>query len=648
MSEPSLAVRLTGTEEIVAPPRILKAGKLSAELDNGNLRAIRYDGIEIIRAVSFIVRDRNWGTYNAVIDDLSVEEEGDRFTVRYEASAGDDSQSFRYTAEIVGTPRILTFHGKGEATGDFVTNRTGFVVLHPVKGVSGQPVTIEHVDGSIEEGRFPEIIDPLQPMMDLRTLTHEPVEGLKVICRMEGDTFEMEDQRNWTDASYKTYVRPLALPWPYTLKPGDLEDQTVTITVEGEPARSGAAAGADPVRIALGEDQGPAPRFGIGLRAEEIVATRSALDTIAKLKPDFLVYHHDPRESGEAELAAAAEIASQIGAEAWLELVIDEVDGYAEQVAEIGRQVAAIGEPFAVVRVSPASDMKATLPGSPWPPAAPLAGLYTAARTAFTKAAIGGGMFSYFTELNRKRPPLEDLDLVGFTTSAIVHAGDDRTVFESLEALPYIGLSAREIAGDKPVMVGPSAIGMRMNPYGDAPMENPKNIRQAMNRNDPRQRGLIGAAFTLGYYAVMAEKGVSAIAFGDTTGAHGVVSVKQDWPQPYFEGGGGLFPVYHVERALARLGGRKLLAAAPSDPGRILAVAARNDEGGFELLVANLTSEIQSVALPGQISAMKILDAEQFMEAAGAPSFLDDLVPASGTNLDIDLDAYAVARVMLS
>jgi len=30
----------------------------------------------------------------------------------------------------------------------------------------------------------------------------------------------MEDQRNWTDASYKTYVRPLALPWPYTLATG--------------------------------------------------------------------------------------------------------------------------------------------------------------------------------------------------------------------------------------------------------------------------------------------------------------------------------------------------------------------------------------------------------------------------------------------
>ena len=42
-------------------------------------------------------------------------------------------------------------------------------------------------------------------------------------------------------------------------------------------------------------------------------------------------------------------------------------------------------------------------------------------------------MFSYFTELNRKRPPLGELDFVSFTTSALVHAGDDRSVAESLE-----------------------------------------------------------------------------------------------------------------------------------------------------------------------------------------------------------------------
>ena len=31
-----------------------------------------------------------------------------------------------------------------------------------------------------------------------------------------GDVFEMEDQRNWTDASFKTYCTPLRQPFPAT------------------------------------------------------------------------------------------------------------------------------------------------------------------------------------------------------------------------------------------------------------------------------------------------------------------------------------------------------------------------------------------------------------------------------------------------
>ncbi len=218
---PSLSVRLFGTEEPVAAPEILRAGPLSAELEAGNLRYIRYEGRELLRAVSFIVRNNNWGTYNPEISELNITQTGDSFRVTYRAVTRDSEQEFRYAAEIAGSADgTLSFLAKGLAVTDFVTNRTGFVVLHPVEGVAGKPARVEHVDGRMVETAFPELIDPVQPMMDLRAITHEAAPGLSVTCRMEGDTFEMEDQRNWTDASYKTYVRPLALPWPYTLAAG--------------------------------------------------------------------------------------------------------------------------------------------------------------------------------------------------------------------------------------------------------------------------------------------------------------------------------------------------------------------------------------------------------------------------------------------
>src|SRR3954454_18097752 len=86
-SNASLAVRLYGTEEQVEPPRVLRAGSLTAELEAGDLRYIRYRSHELLRAVSFIVRDRNWGTYNPRISNLSAEETDDGFRVTYDAVA---------------------------------------------------------------------------------------------------------------------------------------------------------------------------------------------------------------------------------------------------------------------------------------------------------------------------------------------------------------------------------------------------------------------------------------------------------------------------------------------------------------------------------------------------------------------------------
>ena len=54
-----------------------------------------------------------------------------------------------------------------------------------------------------------------------RSLKHQVMPGVTATVLMEGNKFEMEDHRNWMDASYKTYVCSLLDPWPYTLKKGE-------------------------------------------------------------------------------------------------------------------------------------------------------------------------------------------------------------------------------------------------------------------------------------------------------------------------------------------------------------------------------------------------------------------------------------------
>ena len=62
---PSRRLKLCGTEEIDPPSQQLAAGPLTAELENGQLRYIALNGVEVLRGIAFLVRDQNWGTYCA-------------------------------------------------------------------------------------------------------------------------------------------------------------------------------------------------------------------------------------------------------------------------------------------------------------------------------------------------------------------------------------------------------------------------------------------------------------------------------------------------------------------------------------------------------------------------------------------------------
>jgi len=386
------------------------------------------------------------------------------------------------------------------------------------------------------------------------------------------------------------------------------------------------------------------PPLGLGLHPKQLDAAEQNIDALRQAAPSQLVCHYDPRFGhSQADWQRMAALGKAIGTELWLEFVIPSVDNFEQDIQQVGRAISELGNPFAAVMVSPAPDLKCTLPGSPWPPCPPLDACYRASRTAFPGVRLGGGMFSFFTELNRKRPPLDLLDFVTFTTVAIFHAGDDRSAMEGLESLPYLARSLQAFIDGKPYHVGPSAIGLRMNPYGEAPMANPHNIRQAMNRMDPRQRGLFAAAWSVGFIAQFAKCGASAITPGEVVGELGIVYGKTDYPQPWFDENGGVYPVYHAIKGLAALRGRPLIDLVISKPREIQAIAAARD-GGLEIWVANLTDQTKSVEIaPGSAGVLSVLSPLEFERATQDISTMDSL-ERRFTNEALILPPYAVAR----
>jgi D-apionolactonase len=643
------SIKLFGTDEPVPEARVLRAGPVTVELDGGNLRYIRYLGHEAIRAVSYVVRDQFWGTYSPALDRMRIEEGAQDFQVTYQAVCGDGARQFKYEARISGdADGTLRFQGRGAAITEFLTNRTGFVVLHPIEGVSGRPVTVQHVDGRTVETRFPDAIDPKQPIMEIRALSHEVTAGLRVTCTMTGDTFEMEDQRNWTDASYKTYVRPLALPFPYRLAPGQTIEQAVEIRFAGEPAAARRRDG--PVSIRVGGRKGKVPEFGIALEAADASAALGIADRLAALAPRFLSGYCDLRNDDvECDLPSFNVLARRLGAALALEIVVpDEADATAslQRVAGAARAAGAIPTSVAV---GWAGDLDFVMPGTVFADNSPFERLYAAARTAFPNTLVGGGSFAYFTEINRKPPPFALLDFVCHTTCAIVHAADDRSVTETIECLPYIVKSGRALFGNRHYRVGPGTIGTRTSPFGSSPPLNPHNGRVTMVRRDPRQRGLVGAAWHLGYAARMCEGGIDSVILGAAVGDYGLVHTPADTPHPWYDVSGGVFPAYHVMRALYAASGAPYRACEISAPRDVQALAFEASDC-LQLWLANLLPEPRAVDVEGLDPTggrLAMLDATTFEACARGPEGFEraEAIYRGGA---LTLEPFAVARLRLS
>jgi hypothetical protein len=648
--QPKRAIKLFGTDVPEPKVKMLRAGALSAVFDNGALRYIKLGETEVLRAIAFLVRDENWGTFTPEITNLKIKQGKSDFRVTYDARCKDAKRSLTYRAEIsCGADGALRFNAVGFPESDFLTNRTGFIVLHPLTGVAGYPVEVEHVDKRKVKDKFPAIINPVQPFYGIRSLRHKVADGVFVTCRMEGDTFEMEDHRNWTDSSFKTYVRPLAEPWPYTLRKGVEIKQSVGLTFSGKLPRAKAAGRAKPVEIALGKAGGALPAIGVAVPEAEADAAFANASLIAQSGARHLVCEADGRKGGlSGTLGVYQRLGKATNADVILEIILPGAQSPTTEFALIAEAVKRNGLLPAAISVSPAMDLRGVLPGSKGPDWPTLAEIYRAARAAFPGVRIGGGTFAFFTELNRKRPPTDNLDFVTHTTCPIVHAADDISVMETLEALPYVVQSAKVFINGKAYCIGPSSIPARLNPYGASTASNPNNGRVCLSDMDPRQRGLYGAAWTLGYVAALASGGLSAITLGAATGPAGMIYRRTNYAQPYFDEAGApaVYPLYHVVAGLAAASGRKVIAAKSGAPSKVAALAVRG-KSGATLWLANLTGETQTAKVSGFSGGalLHVLDEGSFVAATRDAGYLNKSGKALKKVGPVELAPYAVARI---
>jgi hypothetical protein len=645
----SRGIKLVGTEEVDPKSRTLRAGALSVEFGNGMLRYIKVNEIEVLRAIAFLVRDKNWGTYTPAISDLKVSQKQGGFAIRYRARCGEPGMSLSYDATIsCDANGNLEFTADAKPDADFPTNRTGFVVLHPLTGVAGQPVEVEYVTGKKEKSKFPPLVNPACPFTGIRALKHKVADGLFATCRMEGYAFEMEDHRNWSDASFKTYVRPLAEPWPYILPAGVAFKQKVSLNFTGKLPRPKKAGAAKRIGVELGR-AGPAlPAIGAAVPMEEAERALQAVDAIKAAGLQHLTCHIDGRQSDVATpMRHYRRLADATGAAIVLEIILPGKGAPAGELARIADAARQAGIKPEAVSVAVAQHQLGILPGTKRPEEPAFADIYKAARDAFPGAKIGGGTFTFFTELNRNRPPAALIDYVTHTTSPIVHAADDVSVMETLEAHPYQIKSVRSLFKTG-YRLGPSAIPARTNPYGASSAANPNNQRVCLSQIDPRQRGLFGAAWNIGYAGAWTKGALDAVTLGAVTGSSGMVYRKTAHAQPYFDAlsGTAVYPLYHVIADLAKAARAKQIATTISDAGSVAALAYKGKDGTV-LWLANLTSKPVTLKVQGFTGAANVatLDEGSFAKATTDLAFLEKSAKKANKIGNLTLRPYAVTRI---
>ena len=532
------------------------------QYENGFLRWISAGEDEVLRMIYFAVRDKNWGTVPGKIINEKIERHANTFSIAYEMLFEQDNINMHWHATIQGNAdNSIVFEIQGKALTTFQKNRTGFCVLHPIKECAGKKVLIQHTDGSIEENFFPVYISPYQPFKNIAGMQWQIHEHCKVSVQFEGDIFETEDHRNWTDNNFKTYCTPLELPFPATMHEGDEVHQKITVRVEGDFVQKKSA---DAIDVFIEEEKLPLPKIGVGRSSERNENYHEALKALSVI--GFNHYRADIKLNDDDWLQTLQECFTEADLlKTKLEIALFTYKGCNEKLMEFIEEIKHRKDIQQIILLEEnAKCIRNDL----------LKEIIALVRPQLFGILVGAGTDAWFTELNRSNLDASDIDFVSYSVNPQVHAFDDASVMENAAAQGETVISAKH-KFNKPVHVSPVTLKMRYNP--DAA---DKNNISFLPPADARQQTIFCAAWTLASIVSLTKAGASSVTYFEAAGERGFI--KDD-------GSLKTFPALEI---LRRIPGKKFTHArkcAVSNALACTAIVLVNNEEEF-LIVSNLES----------------------------------------------------------
>ena len=622
--------------KVQKPLLLLKAGRLSLYYQHGNIRYISDGRNEIIRMIYSAFRDKEWLNISPVIKSERVQRGSDNFRIEYKCSYGSEEPLFQAVYIIEGkADNTISFSFEGEALTSFEKNRLGFCILHPVKECSGKPCELIHSKGSREILSFPGLICPDQPFLDMIAMKWK-TEDSECLLEFTGDIFETEDQRNWTDASYKTYCTPQSLPSPLKVKSGQKISQKVELKVTEKKNLSSVIV--DPaIRISFDDREHLSlPEIGVGRSTRTNPLLEHEAEVLKLLRADH--YRYDIylfEQDWKIKADTALREARMLSCKTELAVFFDDnykyqTDSIIEWIADRKPEISVIILLHKTAYVSPADLVKYATP------------LF---RQEIPSARISCGTNANFAQLNSERPSEPAFDLLTYSIHPQEHASDNLTLIENLEAQKYTVESAAAFSDGKGIWVSPVNLQRRFN----ANIENFETIVQGgalPYQVDSRIMSLFGACWTAGSIKYLSESGVKGITYFEAAGERGIMQgdYESRWPDVFKSGAGMIFPVFHFLKWVLEDKSYRVIRSHSSSPLKV-DVFAKLKGNNIRFVLINYGHHFQNVTININTSKLNsfTLETESFTAAASDSEWLTSCNRKEIHDLnDLPLSPYSV------
>ncbi len=533
--------------------RRIRVGAIEAYLDGTALRWVSLGGSEVLRGIDFSVRDSTWGTVRPNVESLQETFLPSVANVSIRVSYRAPAITINAVCSIVVRDTSVNYAAEFEASADSRINRIGLIVLHPLS-VVGHRMTVERPAGDVAQVRFPTAIDPEVVTSDVVSLRWVPKQGIQARIEFDGDLWEMEDQRNWTDASFKSYPRSLREPFPFTLPAGRPGSNAVRLSLRGTPGRR-MTAQTNLVEI---QDRviGHLASIGSEVRAIPIAPTAATVARVLEL--NHLRVACRPGEDAQAALGRVTEVAT-LGLPIEVDLIADPArPATIAEFADGLRAIRLVGVNVFSGRSDRALHGDATV----------IAQWVRSATSADLRVPVGAGTRANFAEINRTHPDRR-ASFVTYGINPQVHAFDDTSILETAATIPSIVRQASKIAGGRPQSVVVS--GCPRLDCEDCPGD-----------SDARMLQPLGAAWLVAVVAALRAPRVSRVT---------LLAMEELAAGIAVDG-----PATRVIAAVTELRRARVLAVS-APPG--LAVLPIRHVGGYRIIIANLGESTRaSIRLP--------------------------------------------------